>query len=125
MKKLLTVFSLLSAGLALAEDAPTITISKNDKLSVAIAGLAGADAKILQDDLQRSGFFSIVPAAGAAFTANGSGGGALNGTVTDHGGKTVLSKTFSGSARLCASPRASPAASPPPQLPCKQRHPAD
>ena len=99
MKKLLTVFSLLSAGLALAEDAPTITISKNDKLSIAIAGLAGADAKILQDDLQRSGFFSIVPAAGAAFTANGSGGGALNGTVTDHGGKTVLSKTFSGSAR--------------------------
>ena len=97
MKKLLTVFSLLAAGLARAEDAPTITISKNDKLSIAIAGLAGPDAKILQDDLQRSGFFSVVPAATAAFTATGSG--SLNGAVTDHGGKTVLSKTFSGSAR--------------------------
>ena len=100
MKKLLTVFSLFSAGLALAEDAPTITISKNDKLSIAISGLAGADAKILEDDLQRSGFFSIVPASGAAFTASGSsGGGRLSGSVMDHGGKTVLSKTFSGSAR--------------------------
>lgn len=99
MKKLLTVFGLFSAGLALAEEAPTITISKNDKLSIAISGLAGADAKILQDDLQRSGFFSFVPAGGAAFTASGSGsGGGLSGSVTDHGGKTVLSKTFSGSA---------------------------
>ncbi len=83
-----------------AEDAPTITVSKNDKLSIAIAGLADGDAKVLQDDLQRSGFFSVVPAAGAAFTASGSGaGGGLSGTVSDHGGKTVLSKTFSGSAR--------------------------
>ena len=100
MKKLFTVFSLFSAGLALAEEAPTITISKNDKLSIAITGLAGADAKTLQDDLQRSGFFSVVPAGGATFTASGSGsGGGLSGSVTDHGGKTVLSKTFSGSAR--------------------------
>ena len=100
MKKLLTVFGLFSAGLAFAVDAPTITVSKTDKLSIAISGLAGADAKILQDDLQRSGFFSVVPAASAAFTASGSGsGGGLSGTVSDRGGKTVLSKSFSGSAR--------------------------
>ena len=97
MKKTLTMLCILCAGMATAEDAPTITISKNDKLSIAIAGLAAADAKVLQDDLQRSGFFSVVPAAAAAFTATGSG--SLNGTVTDHGGKTVLSKSFSGSAR--------------------------
>ena len=97
MKKTLTILCILCARLAPAEEAPTITISKNDKLSIAIAGLAAADAKVLQDDLQRSGFFSVVPAAGAAFTATGSGG--LSGTVTDHGGKTVLSKSFSGSAR--------------------------
>ena len=99
MKTLFTIFSLLSAGIALAEEAPTITISKNDKLSIAIAGLTGTDAAILRDDLQRSGFFSVVPAAGAAFVANGSGSGALSGSVTDHGGKSVLSKTFSGSTR--------------------------
>ena len=100
MKKRLTIFFLLCAGMVSAEEAPTITVSKNDKLSIAIAGLAGADAKILQDDLQRSGFFSVVPASRAVFTASGSGGGGgLSGTVSDHGGKTVLSKTFSGSAR--------------------------
>ena len=100
MKYFFTSASLLCAVVAAAEETPTITISKTDKLSIAISGLAGADAKILQDDLQRSGFFSIAPAASAAFVANGSAsGGGLSGTVTDHGGKTVLSKTFSGSAR--------------------------
>ena len=99
MKKFFPLIFVLCAGPLLAQDAPTITVSKNDKLSIAIAGLAPADAKVLQDDLQRSGFFSVVPAASAAFTASGSGGGSLSGTVTDHGGKTVLSKSFSGSAR--------------------------
>ncbi len=100
MKQFLTIVCFFFAGMIRAEDTPTITVSKTDKLSIAIAGLGGADAKILQDDLQRSGFFSVVPAASAAFTASGSsGGGALNGSVADRGGKSVLSKTFDGSAR--------------------------
>ena len=100
MKHFFTIACIFVAGMMRAEDAPTITVSKNDKLSIAISGLAGADAKILQDDLQRSGFFSVVPTASAAFTASGSGsGGGLSGTVADRGGKTVLSKSFSGSAR--------------------------
>ena len=100
MKNVFPIFLLVCTGALRAEVAPTIIVSKNDKLSIAISGLAAADAKILQDDLQRSGFFSVVPAASAAFTASGSGsGGALSGSVADHGGKTVLSKTFNGSAR--------------------------
>ena len=100
MKQFFTIVCILFAGMMRAEDTRTITVSKADKLSIAIAGLAGADAKILQDDLQRSGFFSIVPASNAAFTASGSSGGAgLSGTVTDRAGKTVLSRTFDGSAR--------------------------
>lgn len=100
MMKFLPLICVLFAGPLLAQDAPTITVSKSDKLSIAIAGLSGPDAKILQDDLQRSGYFNVVPAASASFTASGSGsGGGLAGTVTDRSGKTVLSKTFGGSAR--------------------------
>ena len=100
MKRLFILVCVVGCGSLLAEETPTITVSKNDKLSIAIAGLSGADAKILQDDLQRSGFFSVVPAASAAFTASGSGGGGgLAGTVADRSGKTVLAKTFGGSAR--------------------------
>ena len=97
MMKTLPMLCFLCAVLARAEDAPTITISKTDKLSIAIAGLSGADAKVLQNDLERSGFFNVAPASNAAFTASGTG--SLSGTVTDHGGKTVLSKTFGGSPR--------------------------
>jgi TolB protein len=100
MKKFLLVCQLLGAACAWAEETPTITISKSDKLSIAISGLAGGDAKILQDDLQRSGFFNVVPAANAAFIASGSAsGGGLSGSVKDRAGKDVLAKTFSGSAR--------------------------
>lgn len=97
---LLPSFFLLCALTALAEEAPVITISKSDKLSVAISGMAPADAKVLQEDLQRSGLINVVPAASAAFTASASaGGGALSGSVTDRSGKAVLTKRFSGSAR--------------------------
>ena len=103
-------FSLLAftffAGAALtrAAEAPTITISKSDKLAVAIGTLGGADgaqaAKILQNDLALSGCFNLVPAASAGYVIGGtSGGGSLAGSVTDRAGKTVLSQTFSGTAR--------------------------
>ena len=98
-------FSLfVAAALVRGAETPTITISKSDKIPIAIGNLGGADgpqaAKVLQNDLAMSGYFNLVPAASAAFIAGGtSNGNSLAGNVTDRGGKTVLNKTFSGSAR--------------------------
>ena len=100
MKKLL-LFTLLSCSSpALAQETPTITISKSDKLSIAITGLSAADAKVLANDLAMSGYFTVVPQAAAAFIASGSAsGGGIAGLVNDRGGKPVLSRVFTGSAR--------------------------
>ena len=81
-----------------ARETPSITISKSDKIAVAIGTLSGADgaqvAKILQNDLALSGCFTLVPAASAGFVIGGtSGGGSLAGSVTDRAGKTVLSES--------------------------------
>ncbi len=99
MKKLCAIFSLAAASVALAVEVPTITISKSDKLSIAVNGLSGEVAKVLENDLAMSGYFKITPPGASGFLVSGSGGGTLNGKVEDHGGKTVLSKSFSGSAR--------------------------
>ena len=71
---------------------------------MAIGSIGGADgaqvAKILQNDLAISGFFNLVPAASAGFIVGGvSNGNSLAGNVTDRAGKTVLSKTFTGTPR--------------------------
>src|ERR1700749_1629699 len=82
-------------------ETPTITISKSDKQSIAIGAISGSDgpqaAKILQNDLAMSGFFNVVPAASAGFIVNAtSNGNSIVGNVTDRAGKTVLTKTFTG-----------------------------
>ncbi len=100
MKKLLAFILLASASLACAQEAPTITISKSDKLSIAISGLPPAEAKILQNDLTVSGYFTIAPAGSASFVASGSvSGSGLAGSVNDRGGRNVLNQSFSGSTR--------------------------
>ena len=102
MKRLLASTALLTLAIAhaLAEEIPAITVSKGDKIAIAVTSLPPADAKILQNDLALSGYFTVVPQGSAAFVASGSGGGSsLAGTVVDRGGKTALSKTYSGSAR--------------------------
>jgi len=93
-----------SAALVHGAETPTITISKSDKIPIAISAIGGADgaqvAKILQNDLAMSGYFNLVPAASAGFIVAGtSNGNSIAGNVTDRGGKTVLSKTFNGSER--------------------------
>ena len=74
---LLASLLFVSASVSRAET-PTITISKSDKIAVAIGAVSGADggqvAKILQNDLAMSGFFNLVPAASAQFTASGTSG---------------------------------------------------
>lgn len=87
-----------------AQDAPTITISKGDRISVAVNPLGGAEGvgatKVLQNDLALAGYFAPASAATASFVIAGSAsGGALEGKVTDQSGKTVLSKSYNGSDR--------------------------
>ncbi|MES2569164.1 MAG: biopolymer transporter Tol [Verrucomicrobiota bacterium] len=100
MKKLLWITLLATTSIATAEEIPTITISKSDKLSIAVTGLNPEVAKVLQNDLTMSGYFKLVPGTAAGFVVSGNVAGAsLNGKVEDRGGKTVLSRTFNGSAR--------------------------
>ncbi|HEY3901274.1 MAG TPA: hypothetical protein VGM54_21880 [Chthoniobacter sp.] len=92
------------AAVVRGAETPTITISKSDKQPIAIGTISGSDgaqaAKILQNDLAMSGFFSVVPAASAGFVVNAtSNGNSIAGNVTDRSGKTVLTKTFSGTPR--------------------------
>jgi TolB protein len=99
MKKIL-VLLLLAVSLARAAEVPTITISKSDKIAIAVTGLPAADAKVLENDLAMSGYFNVVPQASAAYVASGSSsGGSLAGKVADRGGKIALEQSFSGSAR--------------------------
>src|SRR3954465_12271151 len=89
---------LFSAG---AQETPTITITKGDKITIAVSKLEGpesaADAKTLQNDLAMSGYFTVSPADRAQYLVGGStGGGSLAGKVTDRAGKTTLSKNYTG-----------------------------
>ena len=84
------------------QEPPTITVSKGDKINLTVSGLTGGEGaaatKILQNDLALSGYFVL--SGSAAYTARGNAsGGSLQGLVVDHGGGTVLSKSYSGSAR--------------------------
>lgn len=107
MRILLLAFAFLAAiaGARLtAQDVPAITIAKSDKLSIAVAPFSGAEGalatKVLQNDLTLSGYFTIAPADRAQFVVKGSSSsGTVDGNVTDRGGKTVLTKSVSGSGR--------------------------
>src|ERR1700756_583893 len=84
----LTGFIFLNAS---AEDTPTITVSKGDKIALNVSGLGGAEgvttAKVVENDLTNSGYFTISPSAG--YIVKGSaGGGSVQGQVVDHGGST-------------------------------------
>jgi TolB protein len=102
--KLIPVFCFFATAILLsAEETPVITVTKSDKLSIAVGKIEGPEgalaAKTLQNDLAMSGYFSVVPAERAQFVASGNAGAELAGIVTDHGGKTMLSKSFSGSGK--------------------------
>ena len=101
MKEFVAIFLFVVASLpALAQQPPTITISKSDKLNIALTGLSGEVAKVLQNDLAMSGYFKLTPANSAAFIVSGmAGSGGLDGKVEDRSGKTVLNKSFSGAPR--------------------------
>jgi TolB protein len=101
---LIGTMSILSGlgGSIHAEEPPTITVSKGNKINLTISPLTGSEGaaitKILQNDLTLSGYFTL--GGKAVYTARGSaGGGRSQGQVVDESGGTVLSKSYSGSAR--------------------------
>src|SRR5690348_1110253 len=101
---LLTAALFASRGVLFAAEAPTITVSKSEAVPVSITALSGADGaaatKVLQNDLALSGACNVSGGAGANFKISGvSSGSGLQGKVVDAAGRTVLEKTYSGSAR--------------------------
>jgi TolB protein len=106
MKKsiFLTAFCLTNCVLFLfAQETPTITVSKSDRVNLNVTPLGGGEGaiatKTLQNDLTLSGFF-VLGGANAIYTASGAAsGGSLQGRVLDHSGGTVLSKSYSGAVR--------------------------
>ncbi len=85
----------------LAQETPTITIRKGEKLHIALGDISDPTVKkVLENDLSISGYFDIVSADRAAFVASGSAGSnVLQGRVVDRSSNTVLASSYSGSAR--------------------------
>ena len=85
----------------------TITVKKSDALNIALKPFSGPDGglagKIVQNDLDLSGLFSIGLPERATYSVGGTAaGGSLQGTVTDNRGSVVLQKTYSGNTRQSA-----------------------
>lgn len=92
---------------AVGQEPATITIRKGDTTSLALQALSGpegaAATRVLRNDLEISGVFSLQPPERATFVVSGSaGGGRLQGLVTDSRGAVVLQKSYSGSFRSAA-----------------------
>ncbi|MFM8365660.1 MAG: biopolymer transporter Tol [Verrucomicrobiota bacterium] len=100
------VLGLLAALAANAQET-TITVKKSDTINVALKPFSGSDAaiagRVVNNDLDLSGMFSIGLPERATYsiTAN-AGGGSLSGTVTDNRGSVVLQKIYTGNIRVCS-----------------------
>lgn len=104
MKRAVLFFSLLALTGLHAQEPATITIRKGDTTSVALKSLGGAEGaqatKVLQNDLDLSGWFSITPPERATYTISGTASGSgVEGQVVDQRGSVVLQKTYSGALR--------------------------
>lgn len=98
---------LLVATFANAQETPTITIRKGDAVSIAVAPIGGAGGgavtPVLKNDLAVAGWFNLVDSGAASYVVSGTASGSgLEGKVVDRSGGTVLSKSYSGSARQVA-----------------------
>ncbi len=101
-RAVLLLFAL--AALAQAQEPATITIRKGDTTSVALKTIGGGDGaaatKVLQNDLDLSGLFSLTPPERASYIISGNAnGGSVEGQVVDQRGSVVLQKTYSGGTR--------------------------
>jgi TolB protein len=99
---LLSSILILTSSIFAEEEPPTITVSKGDKINLTVSALGSGEGalitKTVQNDLALSGYFIL--SGNASYTAKGTAsGGSLQGQVVDRSGGTVLSKSYSGSAR--------------------------
>lgn len=106
MKYAATLLVVLASALH-AQETATITIRKGDTTSISLNPLSGGDGgaatKVLQNDLELSGWFNLTPAERATYVVGGSAaGGSLQGQVTDQRGSVILQKTYSGGTRAAA-----------------------
>ena len=97
----------LCAPFIQAQEEATITVKKSDTLNISIKPFAGPDAaiagKVVSNDLDLSGLFSIgIPERANFIVSATASGGSLQGVVTDNRGSVVLQKTYSGNIRQCA-----------------------
>ena len=100
------LLALIAAAPAFAQEA-TITVKKSDAINIALKPFGGTDgamaAKIVGNDLDLAGVFSIGLPERATYSVGGTAaGGALQGSVTDNRGGVILQKTYSGNIRQCA-----------------------
>ena len=100
------IAALLFPVFALAEET-TITVKKSDTINLAVKPFAGSDAtisgKVVANDLDLAGCFSVGIPERASFIVSGTAsGGSLQGQVCDNRGGTILQKTYSGDTRTAA-----------------------
>lgn len=93
--------------LLVAAEPATITVRKGDALNVAFSGIGGSEgnavSKVLSNDLNLAGWFSLQPVGQASFVISGvAAGGVLQGKVVDRAGSVVFSKSYSGEMRSVA-----------------------
>ncbi len=98
----ISLFAILVS--AQAQETPTITVRKGDAVSLAVSGIGGAEGSavesVLKNDLSLAGWFSMAAPGSASYVVSGeASGGKLRGEVKDRSGASVLSGTYSGSAR--------------------------
>lgn len=105
LRRLSTVLFLTLATLACANaQEATITVKKSDAINIALKPFSGPDGalagKVVGNDLDLSGVFSIGLPERATYSVGGTaGGGSLQGVVTDNRGSVILQKTYSGNIR--------------------------
>jgi TolB protein len=97
----------LCAPFIQAQEEATITVKKSDTLNISIKPFAGPDAaiagKVVSNDLDLSGLFSIgIPERANFIVSATASGGSLQGVVTDNRGSIVLQKTYSANTRTAA-----------------------
>ncbi len=100
-------FASVASPVLRAEDSPVITITKSDKIAVGLNGIGGVDgatlAQILQKDLQMSGALSVGGPNTGNFQVGGTSSGAsLRGVLSERGGRNLVERSYSGSARAQA-----------------------
>jgi TolB protein len=102
---LLALALLASAALVRAQD--TITVSKGDMISIAVAPISGPDgaaiSHMVASDLAATGYFTLTSPGSASLIAGGSSSGSeLDGKVADHEGRAAVAGAYNGDARAQA-----------------------